>query len=186
MAKTSTLPQGSKSGDSPQDWHAQFSQAVVQAGIELFAAHGISFDSTDTRCGTEAESSECAFLGVAALGGPSFNGSVVLQTNEEFLRHSNTTLSAPADWMAELANQFVGRIKNRQLRDGISLRRMPPVVVTGNTARLAFPCKGIPLIVLTNRQGSLLIWMNSEPSTDDFQVKEPDDSVLTEGEMVLF
>lgn len=171
-----------------------FRQGIVQAAIDLFTSHGVNLtissalESARSRAVPRTRLSDVALLGVAGFGGPNFTGYVVINANEHVLRQSNLTTSSMEDWMAELSNQLLGRIKNHLLRQGVAMQRMPPMVVTGLGASLTSDFKGAPLLFLKNEQGSVQIWLKSEPSTNGLQgeVCEPADSVMAEGEVVLF
>jgi hypothetical protein len=162
---------------------------VTQAVLDLFAAHGIEFNQESLGCDNEpALQTELSFLGLAGFSGPFFSGYIVLKAGEHLLRHSNQTTSDPADWMGELANQLLGRIKNRMLREGIALMRLPTAVAMGLGASLLGEGECPPLITLNNGHGSVMVWMKTEPSCDlgECTVVEPDNGVMAEGEMVLF
>lgn len=171
-----------------------FRQGIVKAALDLFASHGVNLtvastlDSARSRAAKLTRLPEVALLGVAGFGAPNFTGYVVINANEHVLRQSNRTASSLEDWMAELSNQLLGRIKNHLLRQGVAMQRMPPMVVTGLGASLTPDLKGAPLLFLKNEHGSVQIWLKSEPSTNGFQgeISDPPDGVMTEGEVVLF
>jgi len=171
-----------------------FRQGIVQGALALFSSHGVNLTVANTLeiarppAATRTRPSDVSLLGIAGFGGPNFTGYIVINANEHVLRQSNLTTSSPEDWMAELSNQLLGRIKNHLLRQGVAMQRMPPMVVTGLGASLTSDLKGAPLLFLRSEQGSVQIWLKSEPSTNGFQgeVSDPPDRVMAEGEMVLF
>jgi hypothetical protein len=164
-------------------------EGVTRSGLELFAAYGVELSLAHPDVGTEqlaAVAAEIVFLGFAGFGGPQLSGSLVLGATDGVLRRSNNTDSAADDWMAELANQFLGRIKNRLLRAGIPIHRIPPAVMRGPAAALRSTRGGRP-VALMDRDDAVLIWIESElplaGSEARFQ-EQPD--VMEEGEVILF
>jgi len=165
-------------------------EEVTRAALELFASYGIRFfvAQPGTEVGAPASASPpVGLLGVCGFGGPTFTGHVIFGASEGTLSRSNNTLSSRDDWMAELANQFLGRIKNQLLRNGIHVQRVPPVVINGATVSFAGNSAGGASLTLADGQDWVLIRLDSQPSTDDASpTEEPANDVMREGDMVLF
>lgn len=169
---------------------ADLQAEILGAGLDLFAAYGLWL-SLDAPGGDGQPGAEGAppihYLGVCGFGGTSFTGHVILGASEVVLTESNGTGSSCEDWMAELANQLLGRIKNRLMRRGINVHRVPPIVVKGSCVALAGSHEGeIPLRLADGRTG-VLIWVDSEPAVDPAPSSdEPAEEVPSEGEVLLF
>lgn len=83
---------------------------------------------------------------VASIGlaGPCFRGALVLRAAPAFfravyppeLRKSALTTSEVFDWAGEMANQLLGRMKNRLARLGLDFHLSTPTVVMGDRLRL--------------------------------------------------
>jgi hypothetical protein len=169
-------------------------QGVTQSGLELFAAYGINFDAASPRPTIGNTTPPVDYIGVAGFGGPFLNGFVALGASESLLRRSNHTGSTMDDWMGELANQLSGRIRNRLLRAGIPIQRVPPAVLHGAPESIFLPRTEAPF-ALTDTRDSVWIWIKTEPSTetccetaaqDTSPRLAPNTEVLAEGEMLLF
>lgn len=177
--------EGPEVGTTP----AGLREEVLRAGLDLFAAYGVRFAQIpfeEAAAGNRPPLPPVLFLGVCGFGGRAVTGHVILGATEGVLTRSNTTRSTSDDWMAELANQFLGRIKNGLLRQGIQVHRVPPVVLKGAAVMLAHNQDEAPLELADGRD-RVLIWLDAEPSTDDAPaVLEPPTDVLHEGEMVMF
>jgi hypothetical protein len=162
---------------------------VLRAGLDLFAAYGVRFSppqAAEVATAKYPDLPPVLFLGVCGFGGPTFTGHVVLGASEGVLHRSNNTRSSSDDWMAELANQFLGRIKNGLLRQGIHVHRVPPVVIKGAAVALAHGHGDAPL-TLGDGHDRVLIWLDAEPSTDEMPAQpQAEADVLGEGDMVLF
>lgn len=190
MQSREWVDDGTRSGRAIVNAPAQadLQEEVLGAGLELFAAYGmrLSLDAPAGQVGS-ASAPPIHYLGVCGFGGTSFSGHVILGASKVVLDQSNGTGSSCEDWMAELANQFLGRIKNRLMRRGINVHRVPPIVVKGAGVALAGAHDGeIPLRLADGRTG-VLIWMDSEPAVDHAPSSaEPAEEVPTEGEVLLF
>lgn len=185
-------------------------EGVTQSGVDLFAAHGIALDASErapgdvdqgiaTADGTVgrtlalsassdgATTDTTSFTSVSSFIGPQVHGYVVLSTTESVLRRSNGTSSPPDDWMAELANQFLGRFKNRLLRQGVPIQRMPPAVFRGQSTRLRNR-HNIYEVVLSGSDGWVHIAVDLEPAVSSFDGAPAceDTAVPAEGELLLF
>jgi hypothetical protein len=168
---------------------ATLKSGATQAGVDLFLAYGIELRSTLSRVepAKAKRRKDLAFLSIAGFAGPHFSGFVGLGVAETLLRRSNDTQSSSYDWMAELANQFVGRIKNRLLKQGIVIHRTPPAVVQGYAPSLFYSMVDFKPVALTDDSDAVFIWMKLEPSLDGADLPTPPcGDVLGEGEMLLF
>jgi hypothetical protein len=186
-------PDGERSGPvkaSPPGLVYDLREEVLRAALDLFASYGIRFfvaqAGTDA-AGPSAASPPVGLLGVCGFGGPTFTGHVILGASDGTLSRSNNTRSSRDDWMAELANQFLGRIKNQLLRNGIHVQRVPPVVIRGVAVSFAETPAGGASLTLADGKDWVLIRLDSQPSTDDaVPTEELATDVMREGEMVLF
>ncbi len=159
---------------------------TTQAGLDLFAAYGIELDPTPVAVDAAAISN-IAFVTVAGFANPHFSGFVGLGTTHGILRRSNSTASSSRDWTAELANQLLGRIKNRLLKDGIVIQRVPTATIQGCPPFLFCMQTSAQPVALTDHQDTIFIWIESGPSlAEDEAWSATDTAVLGEGEFVLF
>ncbi len=82
--------------------------------------------------GPDQDTSDIPFATLVRFGEERVWGSSLFVSDEESLR----TLAAgdvddPTDWLGELNNQLVGRLKNRLLCRSVSLHVLPSIVVAG-------------------------------------------------------
>ena len=79
------------------------------------------------------KTAELAFCGVIGFAGKKMRGALVLATTAEALELRRTqSLSEQRDWVCELANQLMGRVKNRLLLRGVEVLLATPASVSGN------------------------------------------------------
>lgn len=127
------------------------------------------------------------FCGVVGFSGDQMRGTLLLATSREPLgRTSPTTDASLREWIAELANQLLGRIKNRLVPRGVLLHMSTPVVLRGqhiapvSRAELvpyAFACEG----------GTVCVWFDAEVVDGiDLTQEVAVEGVITEGTSTLF
>jgi hypothetical protein len=160
-------------------------RGTVRSTVALFDAYGIRLTPAPPEGDVELRD-DIHFLSVAGFAGPDFGGFVVLGTTENMLHRSNSTRSSASDWMAELGNQLLGRIKNSLLREGISIHRVPPAVVKGGGRSMLCARMGTKPVAFIDHEDMVLIWTEFEPSVEAAEARIPDAEVLAEGDMILF
>jgi hypothetical protein len=186
-----TRSAGEVPGPPPLACTPDLREDVLRAALELFASYGIRFLVAEEGTGPQGSGpkagSPAGLVGVCGLGGPAFAGHVIFGASAGTLSRSNNTRSSRDDWMAELANQFLGRIKNQLLRNGIHVQRVPPVVIRGAAVTPATEGDGGRCLALADGQDWVFIRLDFQPSTDDAPpTEEPATDVMREGDMVLF
>lgn len=183
---SSTMQQLQVSNDIPSSecLAALLRERSTCCGRELFAAYGIPLSPAECQ-GTVPK---LAFFTIAGFAGAHFGGSVVLGVDEAILRRSNKTTSGAADWIAELGNQFVGRIKNRLLREGICISRVPLAVISAQALGMVCARPGTEMVRLADDNDAVWIWVDCEATrleeADAVPLEER--NALGEGEMLLF
>jgi hypothetical protein len=167
---------------------AQSIQQVIEglarnACKKLFDAYGTQLHEADPN---DSLDDKLVLTAVIGFTGPGLRASCILAATEPPLRHSNPVPGPLRDWMAELGNQLVGRIKNELLRLGTEVYVTTPVVLRGE--HLA-PPNGLalkPQAFVASSGGRVLLWIDVEPAPDFHLATEPQEAPLFEGEMFLF
>jgi hypothetical protein len=166
-----------------------FDQLATSAASELFAARGI-----DVRVVTGADVSieYAATIGFAADG---VRGMIGLGMSPDTLQRMtaqdqpNGTTYNTEDWLAESANQLLGRLKNKLLRYGVVLSIALPTVLQG--VRLQFLGTGTTTLwthALDTELGPFWVWLDVR-CNEQLVLTEVDDPSLEgapEGELLLF
>src|SRR5262249_54026692 len=114
-------------------------------------------------------------------------GSVVISANEAAIASSNPVGDgATRGWVAELANQLVGRFKNAMLRHGVEVAMSIPVVLTATQLR-PLPHTQIEPLRLALGAGQLTVWLEVEADAELVLAEPSEDSMIAaEGEAMLF
>ena len=164
-------------------------QAVIEAAVGLFLSCDVCLEyASDTAAG--AVVSDIELCGIVGFLGREISGTLLLAVTSEPLTASNRFAARGRDWMAELANQLFGRIKNRLLRRGLQLFATPPAIIGGDhlvaSTRRAH-CQ--PIVLGTANGGRVCIWV-------DYVLKsglplalsdiEPGARIPNEGEILFF
>ena len=177
------------------DW-TQLNDAVISATTTLLSLHGIAARYESESRGSDAVYAET--LAIIGLGGQKLRGSVVLSIPSALLVHSHPTgQRAPedqADWLAELANLLLGRIKVQLLERGIAIELGTPVTLSGTALRF-HRFKGLPMVhsfladPLEHGNSPARIHVVFEAIGEDgaqLAAEPARDVALDEGEVVLF
>ena len=134
-------------------------RCVSDACLELFQDYALPLKRV-----TQGEllDVELLFCGVVGFTGEQMRGTLLLATSREPLGRTTPAVeSSLREWIAELSNQLIGRIKNKLLAHNVNLLLSTPVVLRGvqiapvSRAELvpyAFACDG----------GYVCVWFDAE------------------------
>ncbi|MCP4680395.1 MAG: chemotaxis protein CheX [Deltaproteobacteria bacterium] len=109
---------------------------AIDACSELLKAYDVSMslESSATASTVKAVSRG----GVIGFSGEQIRGSLCLQLDEDVISRIGLPGHDRNDWIAELSNQLLGRIKNKLLKMQIVLGLGIPVAVAGEGLEMAF------------------------------------------------
>ena len=161
---------------------------VREACISLFKDYSLPIRSV--RPGETGEMADDGFLycGVIGFCGEQARGTLMLATSSEPLgRTSPVTDGSPREWIAELSNQLLGRIKSRLLRRGITVYVSTPVVFGGK--HLApLPRAELEPYSFASDDGLVCVWFDLELAAGVALAEESDDAEqpIDEGAGVMF
>ena len=168
---------------------------LTQGGKDFFSNNGITaFNPSAEKIGEN----EFQWTGIIGLAGDLITGSLAITCKEDLLMktHPNIAMGMPVgqedltDWLGEIANQMLGRIKNLVLEYGVSFSLSAPTVVKGQSinvqeqgkkavTRQFFSADGHP-VVLT------LVAIINPNFNFDTAVKVSTGTKATEGDSLLF
>jgi CheY-specific phosphatase CheX len=160
-------------------------RALVQriaesACLQLFEAYGVELRRVDP---SATPTLPVCLSGVVGFSGPGIRGASILAASESPIARSNPAGGSLADWIAELANQLVGRIKNQLLLNGADVYATTPIVLPGDHVAPMRRAEITPLVFSADG-GNVFVWIELETKAD-FMLGTPIE-VVTEGEAVLF
>jgi hypothetical protein len=160
---------------------------VFDCSCELFAAYELDVHPR-TRADFPAPE-ELALCGVMGFGGKEMRGALVLATTREPLEQTNPDgITSQRDWVCELANQLMGRVKNRLLPLGVEIHLATPAGLTGDNL-CPIPGKLRAPQVFAAGNGFVCVWIDCELA-EGFELPESPtgthEEAVAEGETLLF
>lgn len=133
------------------------------------------------------EDADLLFCGVVGFSGEQMRGTLLLATSKEPLgRTSPTTDASLREWIAELSNQLLGRIKNKLLARGVTLHLSTPIVLRGQHLAPLSRAELVPF-AFTCDGGYVCVWLDAEIKVGVDLSQEIDTAgLITEGTSTLF
>ena len=160
-------------------------QTVSEACISLFEDYSLPLLRTKT--GPLSGDTELLYCGVVGFTGEQMRGSVLLATSREPLgRTSPTNEASFREWIAELSNQLLGRVKNKLIPRGVTLHLSTPIVLRGQHLAPVPRAELVPFLFSCDG-GYVCVWFDAElqPGLDLTKVEE-NSGLIGEGESMLF
>jgi len=160
-------------------------QVVTSSCTSLFADYALPLKLVDLK--TLAHEFEIVFCGIVGFTGDQMRGAVLLATSAEPLgRTLPSTDASLREWIAELSNQLLGRIKNKLICHGVTLHMSTPTVLRGQHIA---PVSSTPIVPYTFSSGGgvVCVWIDVElvAGVDLTQFADAPD-VVSEGSGLLF
>lgn len=164
------------------------SRLLAQATTELFYDYSFEVEHLGRVC-EPARFPEMA--GMIGFFGSQLTGTLALAAGENVIRAQAAAVPgvvSATDWVAELSNQLLGRLKHLLLRHSATVSLGIPVAVTGR--ELEFKSKGdshSTCHLFRSRCGTVLVWMDVEFSEGfRFQLRPDGEPGPRAGDTVLF
>jgi hypothetical protein len=161
--------------------------AAPAAAVELFAAYGVTITPVSSP-DAHTPITDLAALGIVRFTASGLSGTAVLGASGRTLRRSNLRGTSDRDWVAELANQFVGRFKLKLLRAGFELWSMAPLAVSARLLVTAVSQPDFAPFAFRDAQGgSVAIWIEIDIN-GPLKMTTPagDGELPREGDVILF
>ena len=154
---------------------------VVGCTEELFAAYGVRL----ARRQAPSPGEEVIFVGVVGFTSEVMRGALLLApTRTPLARSYKGGPCELRDWAGELANQLLGRIKNRLFTYGVEISVSTPVVIKGNCLAPVPRGELVPYM-FDGRPGEVAVLFDAE-LRDGLQLAPRNLVVPNEGDTILF
>ena len=150
--------------------------------VELFAAYGVNLN---VNAAEFIVSDEVLLSGVIGFVGPTLRGTCLLVGNRSPIELSSPQKEHSRDWVGELTNQLVGRLKRKFLGFGLEVALTTPVVLSGLHLRPMPRGKLTPRVFSTD-SGSIMIWVEVEAEPGFELGPAVSDSTSAEGDVLMF
>jgi hypothetical protein len=152
------------------------------ACADLFSAYGLELSSSS---GTWGQSDERLLSGSIGFVGPRVRGTCLLATEEKCLLETCPERGAALrDWIGELTNQFMGRLKTKLLSHGVEVFVTTPIVLSGVRIQ-PLPRAHVEPLVFSSRAGSVLTWIELE-THPTFVLGSEHPGFNGEGDVIVF
>ncbi|MEO7035306.1 MAG: hypothetical protein ABI548_15395 [Polyangiaceae bacterium] len=159
---------------------------VAENCLKLFKDYQL-----EIRAGVPGESvatERFLLCGIIGFTSKQVRGALVLATTSEPLERTNPSASpSHRDWICELANQMLGRVKNQMLSRGVEIFPSTPIALRGEHLSPVLQQRLVAEL-FTAEGGVVCVWMDCEFS-DGFEFPEArvcDAAPVLEGEAILF
>jgi CheY-specific phosphatase CheX len=151
---------------------------------ELFATYGLTATPITPR--SDHESLNVKMASIIGFTGQKLRGTMMLAISAVPLARSKASDVADRDWLAELGNQLLGRLKNRLARYDVDITMSTPLVIHGERLSPTMHGDHAPYRWLLP-DGEANVWFDVEFSPD-FELRESSTAteVVAEGESMLF
>jgi len=162
-------------------------QAIADSCLKLFSDYRLEIRA---RQPSDRLSTEHFLLcGIIGFTAKDMRGALVLAATREPLDRTNRTRARTThrDWICELSNQLLGRVKNQMLPRGLELHAATPVSIRGDHLQPIFAQTPVAEIFLAE-VGVVAVWLDCE-FDETFAWPPPYERVeapVSEGEMLLF
>ena len=173
-------------------------QALVQsAGDEFFATTEPISGYRYSAPGQMDSSVNVTYASVIGYSGDQVKGSMVISCERELLdkSHPNHAMGMPVgdpeiiDWIGEIANQMLGRIKNKLSSAGVKFAMGTPTTVTGKSMQITPPkdCFALSLVYKgPMKDFQIYLLTVIEPSVTLKAVESSAATTASEGASILF
>lgn len=154
----------------------------ASACVELFGAYGVELSPGSKDWGNDDER---MLSGSVGFVGRRVRGTCLLAAPTAPLELSCPEQGgALRDWVGELANQFVGRLKSKLLARGVEIFMTTPIVLSGVRIQPLPRGKAEPF-VFTSNAGDVLAWIEVE-TEGQFEIgAEQADGSNGEGDVIV-
>jgi hypothetical protein len=154
---------------------------AAEAWIELMADYGVALSVAAK--GWEAHAEDAKLFGVIGFGGRGVRATCLIGAERGLVDASCRARGRSRDWIAELANQLVGRMKMKLLGHGVSVTMTTPLALSGVRVT-PLPRFGEDPVGFASAQGGALLWLEIE--TDEHFVLSPSRPLSVEpGDLVF-
>jgi hypothetical protein len=129
-----------------------------EACIELWRDYGVAITPGAEGWGV---SDEPVLFGVIGFVGDTVRATCLLGAHQRLIEASCRAGNRSRDWIAELSNQLMGRLKMRLLGCGVSVKLTTPLTLSG-VRLMPLPRLGHEPMPFASELGSVIVWLELE------------------------
>jgi CheY-specific phosphatase CheX len=155
---------------------------AVSACIDLFQAYRVRLSSDGAAWG---QSDEPLLSGIIGFVGSRVRGSCLLASTEASIAATCPPGGRLRDWVGELTNQLMGRLKSKLVARELAIELSTPIVLSGVRIQ-PLPKARLEPTVLSATQGAVLVWLEIETAPGFVLSAERDGLSGSEGDVLIF
>jgi hypothetical protein len=159
----------------------QLSKIAVGACIDLFGAYRVPL----SKGGAWGESERPLLSGVIGFVGSRVRGTCLLAGTEAPIAASCPPGGRLRDWVGELTNQLMGRMKSKLVARDLSVELSTPIVLSGVKIQ-PLPKAKLEPTVLCGEHGEVLVWLEIETAPGFVLADEREGLSGSEGDVLIF
>ncbi|MEL6348077.1 MAG: chemotaxis protein CheX [Myxococcota bacterium] len=168
--------------------YTQLGEMLSHVCVELFDTYAVSLTPASADGSLKLDT-----VAVIGYSSSQVRGSIGLAMSNDTLVLCTTRAGLSAadrhDWLGELSNQLLGRLKNRLLGYDLNLHMATPMVLRGLRLEVA-PQDGAEMLTspFQTDAGPLSVWMDliAQPNFTLVPSTNPEHTCQAEGELVFF
>ena len=157
---------------------------VLECATALFSAYDRPLKYTGV---SPSEPQFFVLSGVIGFTGDDIRGTLLLAMTSGLLEDLSPSNASMRDWIAELSNQLLGRLKNQLLRFGTEIYAATPSVLRGELLTPLRPRAALGGHCFESARGTACVWLDTE-IREGFALEAPSAAAVAqaEGETLLF
>jgi hypothetical protein len=138
-------------------------EMTAVACVELFAAYDVPL--TVSQQSTWGTTDDALYSAVIGFVSPQVRGTCLLACEPTAVQRSCPEGGRIRDWIGELSNQLIGRLKTKLLGHDIEIGITTPIVLQGIRIR-PLPKAALLPAVFSSEWGTVLVWVEAEVAKD--------------------
>jgi hypothetical protein len=187
--------------------HRFLERQLATSCTDLFSSYGVMVDRRATSPEDKIANLDQSSGGIMRFAGDTLSGSLLVVGSFKFLaecrppslRAKALAVSSVTDWMfvrdwsMELANQLLGRIRNRLYAYGVTLDVRAPTAVSGHPLSVSIRGRATePVRFVTKSGDAVMVWLDvvASPEFDEVVMRKPapapSPDVPKEGDVLVF
>jgi len=157
---------------------------IEDCATSLFSGYGL-----EVQAEAAAEPTGMGMAGIIGFTHAKIRGTLIIAAPEEVLSSTRGAgeEARGRDWVAELANQLLGRIKNKLVARGVELDMTTPLAIRGQHLSMAFEDEQLIAVLLKTGNHPIRVWFDFDAAADlTLEANGAATDVASEGDMLLF
>jgi hypothetical protein len=161
---------------------SQITELLAGSCVELFSAYGVNLRANGSAWGT---TNEPLLSGVIGFVGARVRGTCLLASTTGPITASCPPGGRDRDWVGELTNQLMGRLKSKLVARDLGVELSTPIILSGVRIQ-PLPKATLEPTVLSSEHGSVLVWLEIETAQGFVLGAEREGLSGAEGDVLLF